>query len=102
MKNKPIHCVFLNSSFVENFSNISSWVRNDNILDCVSVLDTNPIYLEIVAVHQIVPDIADNLHILIPHKFVELVVFDGYEKSQIGYSSVQQENNNRNQVRQKK
>lgn len=98
MKNKPIHCVFLNQSFVESFSNISSWVRNGNVLDCVSVLDDKPSYLEVVAVHQTVPEIVDNLHILIPHGSVELVVFDGYEKSQIGYSSVQQDDNNKHQV----
>lgn len=84
--NKPKHCVFVVPEFIEVHSNIDSWTRNGNIFDCVSVSDTGH-FLDIVAVHQKLPEYVDNLHIWIPLQYVELVVFDGYDKPQIGFQN---------------
>ena len=85
-KDKLKHCVFVDPQFITLFPNLDSWIRDGNIFDCISVSDRVN-YLNIVAVHNKFPDIVDTLNIWIPTSFIQLVIYDGYEKFQIGFQS---------------
>jgi hypothetical protein len=93
MDEKVKHCVFIDPRFLEIHSNLKYWVRDNNIFDCISVQDLNH-YLHVVAVFQLHPDINHNLDIWIPTAFVQLVVWNGYDKLQIGFESPETKDNN--------
>lgn len=89
MGNKPTHCVFVDPAFVEALKNFEPWMRNGNVLECTSVKAAGP-YLEVVAVHQRMPETVHSLNIWIPHVFVRAVLWDA-DTWQIGFGRLEKQ-----------